>query len=106
MASGLYSRAICRSPQPPGTTRQARHLVDEPRGLGRLQLHLDAAEARGAAHEAEVGEAQPRAVDGRQGTAGGVEKILQVELSAEETAMLKTSADSVQKVVDIVKAKS
>jgi malate dehydrogenase len=38
--------------------------------------------------------------------AGGVEKILQVELSAEEKAMLKTSADSVQKVVDIVKAKA
>ena len=37
--------------------------------------------------------------------AGGIEKILQVELPAEEKAMLKTSADSVQKVVDIVKAK-
>jgi malate dehydrogenase len=38
--------------------------------------------------------------------AGGVEKILEVELSAAEKSMLKTSADSVQKVVDIVKAKS
>jgi malate dehydrogenase len=38
--------------------------------------------------------------------AGGVEKILEVELSATEKSMLKTSADSVQKVVDIVKAKS
>jgi len=38
--------------------------------------------------------------------AGGVEKILEIELSAAEKAMLKTSADSVQKVVDIVKAKS
>ena len=38
--------------------------------------------------------------------AGGVEKIIQVELTAEEKAMLKTSVDSVQKVVDIVKAKA
>ena len=38
--------------------------------------------------------------------AGGVEKILKIELTAAETAMLKTSADSVQKVVDIVKAKA
>ncbi len=38
--------------------------------------------------------------------AGGVEKILQVELSADEKEMLKKSADSVQKVVDIVKAKA
>jgi len=38
--------------------------------------------------------------------AGGVEKILEIELTAAEKAMLKTSADSVQKVVDIVKAKS
>jgi malate dehydrogenase len=38
--------------------------------------------------------------------AGGIEKIIEVELSAAEKAMLKTSADSVQKVVDIVKAKS
>ena len=38
--------------------------------------------------------------------AGGVEKIIEIELSAEEKAMLKTSAESVQKVVDIVKAKS
>ncbi|HEX7453493.1 MAG TPA: malate dehydrogenase [Polyangiaceae bacterium] len=37
--------------------------------------------------------------------AGGVEKILEIELSAAEKSMLKTSADSVQKVVDIVKAK-
>ncbi len=38
--------------------------------------------------------------------AGGVEKILEIELSDVEKTMLKTSADSVQKVVDIVKAKS
>jgi malate dehydrogenase len=38
--------------------------------------------------------------------AGGVEKIVKVELSAEEQEMLKKSADSVQKVVDIVKAKA
>jgi malate dehydrogenase len=38
--------------------------------------------------------------------AGGVEKILKIDLNAEETAMLKTSADSVQKVADIVKAKA
>jgi malate dehydrogenase len=38
--------------------------------------------------------------------AGGIEKILEIELTAAEKAMLKTSADSVQKVVDIVKAKS
>jgi malate dehydrogenase len=38
--------------------------------------------------------------------AGGVEKIIEIELSAEEKAMLDTSADSVQRVVDIVKAKS
>jgi malate dehydrogenase len=38
--------------------------------------------------------------------AGGIEKIIEVELTNEEKAMLKTSADSVQKVVDIVKAKS
>ena len=37
---------------------------------------------------------------------GGVEKILEIELSTAEKSMLKTSADSVQKVVDIVKAKS
>jgi len=38
--------------------------------------------------------------------AGGVEKIIEIELTAAEKSMLKTSADSVQKVVDIVKAKS
>ena len=38
--------------------------------------------------------------------AGGIEKIIEIELTAAEKAMLKTSADSVQKVVDIVKAKS
>jgi malate dehydrogenase len=38
--------------------------------------------------------------------AGGVEKILEIELTAAEKGMLKTSAESVQKVVDIVKAKS
>jgi malate dehydrogenase len=35
--------------------------------------------------------------------AGGVEKILEVKLSDDEKEMLKKSADSVQKVVDIVK---
>jgi malate dehydrogenase len=35
--------------------------------------------------------------------AGGVEKIIEVKLTDEEKAMLKKSADSVQKVVDIVK---
>jgi len=38
--------------------------------------------------------------------AGGAERIVEIELSADEQAMLKTSAESVQKVVDIVKAKS
>jgi malate dehydrogenase len=38
--------------------------------------------------------------------AGGVERILEVELDDEEKAMLKKSADSVQKVVDIVKSSS
>ncbi|MGE5785733.1 MAG: malate dehydrogenase, partial [Myxococcales bacterium] len=38
--------------------------------------------------------------------AGGVEKILSIELNAEETKMLKTSAGSVQKVVDLVKAQA
>ena len=38
--------------------------------------------------------------------AGGVEKILELKLSDEEKAMLKKSADSVQKVVDIVKKSS
>ena len=37
---------------------------------------------------------------------GGAERIVDIELSAEEKAMLKTSAESVQKVVEIVKAKS
>jgi malate dehydrogenase len=36
--------------------------------------------------------------------AGGVEKIIEIDLNVEEQAMLKKSADSVQKVVDIVKA--
>jgi len=36
--------------------------------------------------------------------AGGVEKIIEVDLNVEEKAMLKKSAESVQKVVDIVKA--
>ena len=35
---------------------------------------------------------------------GGVERILQVELDEEERGMLKKSVDSVQKVVDVVKA--
>ncbi len=38
--------------------------------------------------------------------AGGVEKIIQIDLNAEEQEMLKKSADSVQKVVDVVKASS
>jgi len=38
--------------------------------------------------------------------AGGVEKIIELTLTAEEKAMLKASAESVQKVVDIVKAKA
>jgi malate dehydrogenase len=38
--------------------------------------------------------------------AGGVEKIVELELTAEEREMLKKSAASVQAVVDIVKAKS
>lgn len=37
---------------------------------------------------------------------GGVEKILELPLTAAEKDMLKKSADSVQKVVDIVKAKA
>ena len=37
---------------------------------------------------------------------GGIEKIIQLPLTAEEKEMLKKSADSVQKVVDIVKAKA
>jgi malate dehydrogenase len=36
--------------------------------------------------------------------AGGIEKIVELELSAEERGMLAKSADSVQKVVDVVKA--
>jgi malate dehydrogenase len=35
--------------------------------------------------------------------AGGVEKIINLELNAEEQAMLKKSAESVQKIVDVVK---
>jgi malate dehydrogenase len=37
---------------------------------------------------------------------GGVEKILKIDLTGEEEAMLKKSADSVQKVVDVVKAQA
>jgi len=37
---------------------------------------------------------------------GGVEKILTIELTTDEKGMLKKSADSVQKVVDIVKAQA
>lgn len=37
---------------------------------------------------------------------GGVEKIYELELTDDEKAMLKKSAESVQKVVDIVKAKA
>lgn len=36
--------------------------------------------------------------------AGGVEKIIEIELSAEERGMLEKSAESVRKVVDVVKA--
>jgi malate dehydrogenase len=35
---------------------------------------------------------------------GGVERIIEVELDEEERGMLKKSVDSVQKVVDVVKA--
>jgi malate dehydrogenase len=35
--------------------------------------------------------------------AAGVEKIIELELNADEKAMLKKSADSVQKIVDVVK---
>ena len=38
--------------------------------------------------------------------AGGVEKILSLDLTSEEATMLKQSASSVQKVVDIVKAQA
>ena len=38
--------------------------------------------------------------------AGGVERIIEVELTDEERGMLQRSADSVQKVVDLVKKKS
>ncbi|HEY2407302.1 MAG TPA: malate dehydrogenase, partial [Polyangiaceae bacterium] len=38
--------------------------------------------------------------------AGGVEKIIELELSADEKKMLATSAASVQKVVDLVKSKA
>jgi malate dehydrogenase len=38
--------------------------------------------------------------------AEGVEQIIQIELDAEEKAMLAKSAESVQKVVDLVKKKS
>jgi malate dehydrogenase len=38
--------------------------------------------------------------------ARGVEEIIKIELDTEEKAMLKKSADSVQKVVDLVKQKS
>ena len=38
--------------------------------------------------------------------AGGVERIVEIQLSDDEKAMLKKSADSVQKVVDLVKSKS
>ncbi len=38
--------------------------------------------------------------------AGGIERIVQVELTAEEKAMLEKSADSVKKVRDLVKSKA
>ena len=37
---------------------------------------------------------------------GGVERIIEIQLTDDEKAMLKKSADSVQKVVDLVKSKS
>jgi malate dehydrogenase len=37
---------------------------------------------------------------------GGVERIVEIPLTSDEKAMLKKSADSVQKVVDLVKSKS
>jgi malate dehydrogenase len=38
--------------------------------------------------------------------AGGIERIVEIQLTDDEKAMLKKSADSVQKVVDLVKSKS
>jgi len=38
--------------------------------------------------------------------AGGVEKIIQIDLTAEEKGMLTKSAESVQKVRDLVKSKA
>jgi malate dehydrogenase len=38
--------------------------------------------------------------------AGGVERIVEVELTAEEKGMLEKSADSVKKVRDLVKSKA
>ena len=38
--------------------------------------------------------------------AGGVEKVIELDLNAEEQAMLKKSADSVQSIVDVVKKSS
>ena len=38
--------------------------------------------------------------------AGGVERIVELELTADEKAMLAKSAESVQKVRDLVKSKS
>ena len=37
--------------------------------------------------------------------AGGIEKIYEIKLTAEEQAMLKKSADSVQELVDVLKKK-
>ena len=37
---------------------------------------------------------------------GGIERIVEVELNAEEKAMLEKSADSVKKVRDLVKSKA
>ena len=37
---------------------------------------------------------------------GGIERIIEVELNAEEKAMLEKSADSVKKVRDLVKSKA
>jgi malate dehydrogenase len=37
--------------------------------------------------------------------AGGIEKIYEIQLTADEQAMLKKSADSVQELVGILKSK-
>jgi malate dehydrogenase len=37
--------------------------------------------------------------------AGGIEKIYELKLSSEETALLKKSADAVKELVDVIKTK-